>query len=107
CRSLWKFPCFVPSDMLHSPSGFPFWISRVTIGCGLFRFDTLPYYLLKVRLLQPLTGARSSSYLPEYRLQRSHHARRSAHPYSGRSEERRVGKECRSRRGPDTQKKKK
>ena len=56
-QTLWKFPCFVPSDMLHSPSGFPFWISRVTIGCGLFRFDTLPYYLLKVRLLQPLTGA--------------------------------------------------
>lgn len=55
---------FVPSDMLHSPSGFPFRISRVTIGCGLFRFNTLPYYLLKVRLLQPLTGAQ-----PLYSLQ--------------------------------------
>lgn len=69
--------------MLHSPSGFPFWISRVTIGCGLFRFDTLPYYLLKVRLLQPLTGARSWNWTPECLSQIPRHTRRSAHPYSG------------------------
>ena len=46
-----------------------FWISRVTIGCGLFRFDTLPYYLLKVRLLQPLTGALPWNWIPAFRLQ--------------------------------------
>ena len=32
------------------PVRFPFRISRVTIGCGLFRFNTFPYYLLKVKL---------------------------------------------------------
>src|SRR5699024_3984533 len=68
--------------MLHSPSGFPFWISRVTIGCGLFRFDTLPYYLLKVRLLQPLTGARSCCSIRGCQWRKSHHGFRSVHPYS-------------------------
>ena len=30
------------SDMLHSPSGFPFWISRGTTGCGFCRIMLLP-----------------------------------------------------------------
>lgn len=60
----------------YTPHRFPLLVSRVTIGCGLFRFDTLPYYLLKVRLLQPLTGARSWSWIQEYLLQILRHARR-------------------------------
>ena len=42
----------VPHALRHAtlPVRFPFRISRVTIGCGLSRFDTFPYYLLKVRL---------------------------------------------------------
>ena len=46
--------CFQPQiDMLHSPSGFPFRISRGIIGFGFLPLDTFTYPLLKGESTQP------------------------------------------------------
>ena len=41
-----------PIDMLHSPSGFPFWVSRRAIVCGFTPLDTFDYRLLKAESTQ-------------------------------------------------------